>query len=84
MNRTKANKLFLVMILVSLFSTLASAQMWQRRSWPECVGMSGHKAKSYIENNFYGSVYIVPFGMMVTMDYRTDRVRIFVNRKGIV
>lgn len=30
------------------------------------------------------NVVIVPDGAAITMDYRTDRVRVFVNKKGVV
>ncbi|CAI5459469.1 unnamed protein product [Closterium sp. Yama58-4] len=58
-----------------------------KTSWPEVVGMTGEAARDFIQSavpqcNWY--IQIVPFGMMVTMDYRTDRIRIFVNADGIV
>lgn len=51
-----------------------------KTTWPELVGMPGIKAKEIIEkeNPNMTTVQIVPKDSMVTMDYRTDRVRIFV------
>jgi hypothetical protein len=32
----------------------------------------------------FTNVFPVKEGSMITMDYRTDRIRVFVNNKGIV
>jgi hypothetical protein len=52
-----------------------------KQSWPELslVGMTGEEAKSAVlavDNTL--EVHIVPHNSMVTMDYREDRVRIYV------
>jgi Potato inhibitor I family len=51
-----------------------------KTTWPELVGMPGKKAKEIIEkeNPNMKIIQIVSKDSMVTMDYRTDRVRIFV------
>ncbi|CAI5528801.1 unnamed protein product [Closterium sp. Naga37s-1] len=58
-----------------------------KTSWPEVVGMTGEKARNYIltsmpECNW--DVKIIPYGRPVTKDYRTNRVRIFVDTENIV
>ncbi|CAF1357890.1 unnamed protein product, partial [Rotaria sordida] len=57
----------------------------QQSSWPELVGREGTYAVQYIkEKTGFTDVLIVLEGSLVTLDYRTDRVRVFVNTKGIV
>ena len=53
-----------------------------KTEWPELVGMPGEQAMAMIireQNANIVDIYLVPSDAMVTMDYRTDRVRIFVN-----
>jgi hypothetical protein len=56
--------------------------------WPECVGQTGAECKTLIEatgsSDLKGNVQIIPEDYMVTMDFRTDRVRIFVDGDGLV
>ena len=55
--------------------------------WPQCVGMSGDDCKHVIETyaeDVRGNVFIIPEDSMVTMDFRTDRVRIFVDGDNVV
>ncbi|XP_019051913.1 PREDICTED: inhibitor of trypsin and hageman factor-like [Nelumbo nucifera] len=53
--------------------------------WPELVGMNGEVAAAIIANeNPKVRVGIIPEGRMVTMDYRCDRVRIWVDQYGSV
>jgi hypothetical protein len=56
--------------------------------WPECVGKTGEECKTLIEatgsSDLKGNVQIIPADFMVTMDFRTDRVRIFVDEDGLV
>lgn len=55
--------------------------------WPECIGLSGSDCVRLIEENaedVRGRVHVVPADGMVTMDYRTDRVRVFVDKNGFV
>uniref|UniRef100_A0A7R9ZMT4 Subtilisin inhibitor domain-containing protein n=1 Tax=Craspedostauros australis TaxID=1486917 RepID=A0A7R9ZMT4_9STRA len=57
-----------------------------KTNWPELVGMSGEQAKATImsENSSVTEIQILPAGSIVTMDYREDRVRIFVDGNGNV
>ena len=58
-----------------------------KTEWPELVGQTGVRAKSIIEHETQGRirrVLTVKVNSMVTMDYRPDRVRIFVDSKGLV
>ena len=61
------------------------------QQWPELnlVGSTGEDAKFAIlaattTKEEEMNVFILPEDSMVTMDYRTDRVRIFVNEEGKV
>jgi hypothetical protein len=52
----------------------------QRAEWPHVIGMDAEEAKQLILNDVPDSqVHIVKKSAMVTMDYRTDRVRIFID-----
>ena len=58
-------------------------------TWPEksLVGMTGEEAKQAIlavDSTLDGKIFILPQDAMVTMDYREDRVRIFVDDDGKV
>lgn len=56
-----------------------------REEWPDLVGKSGEEAKAAIlSDDSTLTVHILPEGSMVTMDYRLDRVRIFVDGAGNV
>ncbi|XVF21636.1 hypothetical protein REPUB_Repub12eG0107500 [Reevesia pubescens] len=56
-----------------------------KSSWPELVGINGEVAAAIIaKENPKISVAIVKEGMMVTMDFRCDRVRVWVDKYGIV
>ncbi|KAE8676219.1 curculin-like lectin family protein [Hibiscus syriacus] len=56
-----------------------------KSSWPELVGINGQVAAHIIaKENPKVSVQIVKEGMMVTMDFRCDRVRVWVDKYGIV
>ena len=52
-----------------------------KEEWPELVGINGEDAKRKVEEERpdLNSVQVVPSNAMVTMDYRQDRVRIFVD-----
>ena len=53
--------------------------------WPKCIGMTGEACVDYIESNTDGlTLVIVREGSMVTQDFRTDRVRIWVDADDIV
>ncbi|CAI5464713.1 unnamed protein product [Closterium sp. Yama58-4] len=58
-----------------------------KTSWPEVVGMTGEKARNYILSSMpecKWDVKVIPYGRPVTKDYRTDRVRVFIDREDIV
>lgn len=58
-----------------------------RSEWPELVGKTGEEAKEVIiatGGPGIKSVDIIPADSMVTSDFRTDRVRIFVDTSGKV
>ena len=53
--------------------------------WPACVGMAGEDCVSYIESNTEGlTIEIIAEGSVVTQDFRTDRVRVWVDADNIV
>ena len=61
--------------------------MTQEGPWPECIGKTGAECMRLIETAapaLRGNIFIVPKDSFVTMDFNTDRVRIFVNENGIV
>ncbi|KAG6724228.1 hypothetical protein I3842_03G248700 [Carya illinoinensis] len=62
----------------------AHTQSSGKRSWPELIGVKGEAAAETIarENSKDGKVDIVKDGMMVTMDFRADRVRVWVDNSG--
>ena len=58
-----------------------------RQEWPELVGKTDEEAKQVIlatAGPKVTNVQIVPADAMVTADFRTDRVRIFVDASGKV
>jgi len=58
-----------------------------KQSWPELEGKEGEEAKAIIEKEMLGIgaiVVVIPEDAVVTMDFRTDRVRIYVNTVGKV
>ncbi|KAJ6998549.1 hypothetical protein D5086_011440 [Populus alba] len=56
-----------------------------KSSWPELVGINGEAAAKIIESeNPKVRVSIVEEGMMVTQEIRCDRVRVWVDKNGIV
>jgi len=57
----------------------------EQLSWPELVGREGTYAVEYIkETSGLTNVFTILEGTPVTMDYRNDRVRVFVDKHGIV
>nr|CAB3463625.1 unnamed protein product [Digitaria exilis] len=51
-----------------------------KKSWPEVVGLSIEEAKKVIlKDKPDADIVVLPVGTPVTKDFRTDRVRIFVN-----
>ena len=56
-----------------------------KNSWPELIGIDGPEAKAKLEAMEPNkTIVLVPEGHMVTMDYRTDRIRIFLDSEGKV
>ncbi|GMI49548.1 hypothetical protein ScalyP_jg101 [Parmales sp. scaly parma] len=57
-----------------------------KNSWPELVGMVGMVSVDTIKNQRpdLKTVVIVQEGMMMTMDWREDRVRVTVDKEGRV
>lgn len=57
----------------------------EKMSWPELVGMTAEEAERKIkEEKPELKIHIIPPNSMVTMDYRLDRVRLFVDESGKV
>lgn len=58
-----------------------------RGPWPECLGIDGEKCAGIIEASAYdmqNNVFLLHPGEMYTEDFRTDRVRVFVDEYDIV
>ncbi|KAM7489377.1 hypothetical protein LguiB_026861 [Lonicera macranthoides] len=56
-----------------------------KSSWPELCGTRGNTAVATIEReNSLVDAFIVLEGSIVTTDIRCNRVRVWVNRNGIV
>ena len=55
--------------------------------WPDLVGMDGDEAIGRLTERFpagFATVHKVPQDAMVTMDYREDRIRVFIDEEGKV
>jgi Potato inhibitor I family len=55
--------------------------------WPECRGMDGDACCKLIESyatDVQGHCHVISEGSAVTMDFRTDRVRVVVDDQNIV
>lgn len=50
-----------------------------KTEWPELVGKDANEAKELLEKETSFSIFLVPTGSAVTMDYRTNRVRVSFN-----
>ncbi|XP_069130958.1 uncharacterized protein [Argopecten irradians] len=54
-------------------------------NWPDCVGKTWQEAEAIIRKEYPSiSVSFLADGSMVTMDYRSERVRIFTDEEGKV
>uniref|UniRef100_A0A3B5YRR0 Chymotrypsin inhibitor-2 n=1 Tax=Triticum aestivum TaxID=4565 RepID=A0A3B5YRR0_WHEAT len=52
----------------------------QKTEWPELVGKSVEEAKKVIlQDKSEAQIVVLPVGTIVTMEYRIDRVRLFVD-----
>jgi len=58
----------------------------QQGPWPQCIGMLGEDCMDYIEQNGDEdfTIELIPYGSIVTMDVKVDRVRVFVDENDIV
>ncbi|CAF0975084.1 unnamed protein product [Rotaria sordida] len=57
----------------------------KKTQWLELVGINGKDAVKLIKQETgFSSVMTIEEGSPITLDYRMDRVRVFVNKKGIV
>jgi hypothetical protein len=52
--------------------------------WKECLGMDGNACCELINSLVDVDCQIIPENSMVTMDFREDRVRVFVNDDNVV
>ncbi|KAL1545593.1 subtilisin inhibitor CLSI-I-like [Salvia divinorum] len=57
-----------------------------KTEWPEVVGLTSEEAESKIKREAVAGtiVHAVPSDSFVTMDFRRDRVRIFIDSSGRV
>ncbi len=53
-----------------------SGSAGDKTSWPELVGWDKAEAKAQLETTTTKTVFLVPQGSVVTMDFNMDRVRI--------
>ncbi|CAN6439448.1 unnamed protein product [Victoria cruziana] len=76
---------FIFFFLLLSASSMA-ADCKGKSSWPELVGFYGRFAPPIIrfQNPLVTDVDVVLQGTLVTMDFRCDRVRVWVNTKGII
>ncbi|CAF1059388.1 unnamed protein product [Adineta ricciae] len=57
----------------------------KKHQWPELLGTNGQEAVNIIKKETgFSQVVAIRAGSMVTMDYRNDRVRVYVDKNGIV
>lgn len=56
-----------------------------KREWPELVGLTGEEAEKKIKEEKAGAhVQLVQSSCFLTMDYREDRVRVYLDESGKV
>jgi hypothetical protein len=90
----RSTALLLLLFIGLIFIAQAKGEKFQegiimtgenKSSWPELVGLSGEAAKTRLEQEMPAmKVQVVPYGSMVTEDYREDRVRIYLDDQGKV
>ncbi|XP_057459141.1 subtilisin inhibitor CLSI-I-like [Lotus japonicus] len=57
----------------------------QKTSWPELVGVTTEEAERKIKEEMSGvEIQVVPPGSFVTADFKTQRVRLYVDESGMV
>jgi hypothetical protein len=52
----------------------------EKNVWPELVGKDKEEAKTFLEQSTGKTVHLVESGMMMTMDFSMDRIRVFYDR----
>ena len=73
------------MHFTNFFLYLESKPKEKKSQWPELLGKNGQEAVNIIKKETgFSHVMAIRAGSMVTMDYRTDRVRVYVDKHGIV
>jgi hypothetical protein len=95
----RSNTLFLLFLVTLLLVTLFQANVYQvslaqhelvgpldvnKTFWPELVGVNGEVAEAKIIEATGLHVVVIPYGYMTTMEYRSDRVRIWLDASGNV
>ncbi|KAF7059685.1 hypothetical protein CFC21_066554 [Triticum aestivum] len=72
--------LIIVIMSTAAMSCSKKAATDEKTSWPEVVGLSVEKAKEIIlKDKPDADIVVLPVGSPVTKDYRSQRVRIFVD-----
>ncbi|CAN6551773.1 unnamed protein product [Malus baccata var. baccata] len=62
-----------------------STRTVDKLSWPDLVGTKGEEAIAAImKENSLLKAYTVYEGSLVTCDFRSDRVRVYINEQGVV
>ncbi|CAF2120414.1 unnamed protein product [Rotaria magnacalcarata] len=70
---------------VPVISVKQTSSTSNKKEWPELVGKKGEEAVKIIKKETgFDNVVIVKQESPITLDYRTDRVRVFVDANGIV
>jgi hypothetical protein len=68
-----------------IMSTISTSIQSPPSSFPRLSGMDGEEAKAVLKNEYPSLlVQLIPENSIVTMDYREDRVRVFVDKDGKV
>ncbi|XP_031473017.1 inhibitor of trypsin and hageman factor-like [Nymphaea colorata] len=79
-----------IMAVALLFFLLSASSMAQdckgKSSWPELVGLYGQIAPLIIkaENPYVKESFVIKEGTVVPLDFRCDRVRVWVKPNGII
>jgi hypothetical protein len=95
----RSNTLFLLLLGTLLLATLFQANVYQvtlaqhelvgpldgnKTHWPELVGVKGEVAKAKLIEATGLNVQVIGYGYMTTAEYRSDRVRIWLDASGNV
>ncbi|KAF7073366.1 hypothetical protein CFC21_078366 [Triticum aestivum] len=72
--------LIIVIMATAAMSCSEKVATDEKTSWPEVVGLSVEKAKEIIlKDKPDADIVVLPVGSPVTKDYRSERVRIFID-----